>query len=195
MNSGSWSAVLPWPLIGIHLALSPDGRVFSFGSDEKGDQGAHKIYDIWDPNTGIHLTLTDTVATDEFCSAEILDPITGNMIIVGGDGRPLGNVNKGVVDVNTFDYSTNALTPSPLGHLNFPRWYGSVVSLGGGQFLAIGGENAGYDDNNLGGIGYPGTGTPEIYTPGVGWRPFARCGKRRYCDELVLSARVGVEHR
>ena len=34
--------------------------------------------------------------TDEFCSAEILDPITGNMIITGGDGRPLGgNVYQG----------------------------------------------------------------------------------------------------
>ena len=88
MNSGSWSAVLPWPLIGIHAALLPDGRILTFGSSALGDQGLHKIYDIWDPKTGVHITSTDAIATDEFCSAEVLDPITGNMIIVGGDGRP-----------------------------------------------------------------------------------------------------------
>ena len=69
MNAGSWSAVMPWPLIGIHAALLPDGRVLTFGSDQRGEQGLHKIYDIWDPKTGVHLTTTDAIATDEFCSA------------------------------------------------------------------------------------------------------------------------------
>lgn len=96
MNAGSWSAVMPWPLIGIHAALLPDGRVLTFGSDQRGEQGLHKIYDIWDPKTGVHLTTTDAIATDEFCSAEILDPITDDLVIAGGDGRPQGNVNKGV---------------------------------------------------------------------------------------------------
>ena len=169
MNSGSWSAVMPWPLIGLHAALLPDGRVLTFGTDENGEQGGHKIYDIWDPKTGVHLTSTDAIVTDEFCSAEILDPITGNMIIIGGDARPQGNINKGVADVNTFDYHTGSLTTSTTGYLNFPRWYASLISLGGGQFLAIGGENSGFDDNNLAGR-TPVSGTPEIYTPGVGWQ-------------------------
>ena len=115
MNAGSWSAVMPWPLIGIHAALLPDGRVLTFGSDQRGEQGLHKIYDIWDPKTGVHLTTTDAIATDEFCSAEILDPITDDLVIAGGDGRPQGNVNKGVVDVNTFDYRSGGLTTNPTG--------------------------------------------------------------------------------
>ena len=86
---------MPWPIIGIHAALLPDGRVLTFGSDERGEQGLHKIYDIWDPKTGLHLTTTDAIATDEFCSAEMLDPITDNMIITGGDGRPLGHDQQG----------------------------------------------------------------------------------------------------
>lgn len=85
------------------------------------------------------------------------------MVIAGGDGRPQGNVNKGVVDVNTFDYRSGGLTTSPTGHLNFPRWYGSLISLGGGYLLAIGGENSGIP------LFPVGTGTPELYTPGQGW--------------------------
>ncbi len=161
MSNGSWNAVIPWPIIGIHVALLPDGRVLTFGSDERGEQGLHKIYDIWDPKTGLHLTTTDAIATDEFCSAEIIDPITDNMIITGGDGRPLGHVNNGVPDVNTFDYRGGALTKSPTGHLHFPRWYGSLISLGGGRLLEIGGTP---DEDRP-----KGSGTPELYTPGSGW--------------------------
>jgi Bacterial lectin/Domain of unknown function (DUF1929) len=166
MNSGSWSAVMPWPIIGIHAALLPDGRVLTFGSDELGEQGGHKIYDIWDPKTGLHITTTDAIQTDEFCSAEILDPITGNMMITGGDGRPLGQINFGVPDVNTYDYQTGSLTTSATGHLNFPRWYGSLISLGGGRFLEIGGNGSAGENGQAGG----GSGTPEIFTPGTGWK-------------------------
>jgi hypothetical protein len=171
MNSGNWSAVQPWPLIGIHAALLPNGDVLTFGSDAQGDQGLHKIYDIWDPRTGVHLTTTDAIATDEFCSAEILDPITGNMMITGGDGRPQGNINLGIVDVNTYNFQTNSLTPSATGALNLPRWYGSLISLGGGQFLEIGGENSGKNDNTpFSQLAFGGSGAPELYTPGVGWK-------------------------
>jgi hypothetical protein len=166
MTTGSWSAVMPWPIIGIHAALLPDGRVLTFGSDQLGEQGGHKIYDIWDPKTGLHITSTDAIQTDEFCSAEILDPITGNMIITGGDGRPQGQVNFGVPDVNTFDYQTGSLTTSATGHLNFPRWYGSLISLGGGQFLEIGGKEGADEAGTAGG----GAGYPELFTPGVGWK-------------------------
>ena len=186
MNSGSWSAVMPWPLIGLHAALLPDGRVLTFGTDENGEQGGQKIYDIWDPKTGLHLTSTKATLTDEFCSAEILDPITGNMIIIGGDARPQGHINAGVADVNTFDYHTGSLTTSTTGYLNFPRWYPSLISLSGGQFLAIGGEGA------VPGGG--GSGTPELYTPAsVGRR--CRGLLAPILPQLVLSARLGVEQR
>ncbi len=70
------------------------------GSWRKGAQGAAKIYGIWDPKTGLHLTTTKTVPTDMFCCAAMIDPITGNMLIAGGDARPQGRVNAGVPDVN-----------------------------------------------------------------------------------------------
>src|SRR3974377_246723 len=133
MTIGSWSAVQPWPLIGIHAALLPNGDVLTFGTDQAGMQGLHKIYDIWDPRTGLHLTTTDAIATDDFCCAEILDPITGNMILIGGAGRRMGNINKGVNDVNTFNFGTDSLTTSVTGTMVYPRWYPTMISLGGGQ--------------------------------------------------------------
>src|SRR5215831_13344999 len=170
VNSGSWSAVIPWPIIGIHAALLPDGRVLTFGSNQLGEQGAYKIYDIWDPRTGLHITTTDAIQTDEFCSAEILDPISGDLLITGGDGRPLGQTNFGVPDVNIFDYRTGSLTTSPTGHLNYPRWYGSLISLGGGRFLEIGGESSAPEPDVTQTFSGGGSGIPELYTPGEGWK-------------------------
>ena len=52
MNSGSWSAVMPWPIIGIHAALLPDGRVLTFGSDEHGEQGAKDLRHLGSQDRG-----------------------------------------------------------------------------------------------------------------------------------------------
>ena len=161
---------MPWPIIGIHAALLPDGRVLTFGSNQLGEQGAYKIYDIWDPRTGLHITTTDAIQTDEFCSAEILDPISGDLLITGGDGRPLGQTNFGVPDVNIFDYRTGSLTTSPTGHLNYPRWYGSLISLGGGRFLEIGGESSATQPDAAQTHSGGGSAIPELFTPGEGWK-------------------------
>jgi hypothetical protein len=172
MGQGAWSTILPWPLIGIHSALLPNGDVLTFGTNQAGDQGTHKIYDIWDPKTGLHTTLTDALTTDEFCSGVIIDSVTGNIILEGGDARPEGRVNLGIVDVNVFDYRTNSLIASPTGHLNLPRWYGSLISVGGGNLLALGGENDGNFADTTSATGVSagaGEGMPERYTPGVGW--------------------------
>src|SRR6185503_9052368 len=53
---GTWSSVFNWPLISVHAALTPDGRVLSYGTDGAGKQTGYFIYDIWDasaaPNAG-----------------------------------------------------------------------------------------------------------------------------------------------
>lgn len=139
MAVGKWGAVQPWPLIGVHVALLPDGNVFSYGTSVAGMQGSHKIYDVWNPSTGLHVTSADALITDEFCSAEAIDPITDKMIIIGGDARPYGKVNLGVADFNIFDYTTNSLVASSEGQLKFPRWYPTLVALGNGEFLTLGG--------------------------------------------------------
>jgi hypothetical protein len=49
---GIFGPPFPWPIIPIHMALLPDGRVLSYGTDETGAAGAQFIYDVWDPKLG-----------------------------------------------------------------------------------------------------------------------------------------------
>ena len=71
-TDGAWSDVYDWPLIAIHAALTPDGRVLSYGTDGTGKQTGYFIYDIWDPSAGLdsgHMTLNNMTLTDVFCSS------------------------------------------------------------------------------------------------------------------------------
>ena len=75
--SGSWSSLFSWPIIGIHALLTPDGKILTYGTDQAGNQGAYKIYDVWDPITNTHNTLPNHINVDEFCSAAAIIPTTG----------------------------------------------------------------------------------------------------------------------
>src|SRR4051812_13888759 len=92
---GQWSDVFDWPIIGIHSILTPDNKILTFGTDQYGQQGAEFVYDVWDPATNTHYTLPNKTPTDMFCSAAIVVPLTGDVLITGGDARPMGHVNKG----------------------------------------------------------------------------------------------------
>lgn len=163
---GSFSAVMAWPEIAIHAALTPDGRVMTYGTNAAGIQGAQFNYSVWDPATGEHLVLPNTTTTDIFCNAQILIPGSGDLLLAGGDirgrGLPDGTggvlTNRGVNDVNRYSYQANAMSrDSPMA---YARWYASLLTLPDGRILVGGGRDA---DNAL-------VGHPEIYTPGQGWR-------------------------
>ena len=93
---GQWSDVFDWPIIGIESILTPDGKILTYGTDQLGQQGGALVYDVWDPATNTHYTLPNKTPTDMFCSAAIVVPSTGEILISGGDARPMGHVNMGV---------------------------------------------------------------------------------------------------
>ena len=90
-DEGSWTPVVDWPTIAIHSVLTPQGNVMNFGTDENGIQGAQFFYDVWNPDLGTgansHTTLPNTLGVDSFCSAAVLIPETGNILMSGGDNR------------------------------------------------------------------------------------------------------------
>ncbi len=146
---GFFGPAFPWPIIPIHVALLPDGRVLSFGTDQGGNQGAQLIYDVWNPSLGngsnAHTILPNGPQTDIFCSAASLigegpsvpTSLTRNMLITGGDAIVSGMRNFSNKKVNVFNPGNNTLTAS--GTMNFARWYHSMISLRNGDKLALGG--------------------------------------------------------
>ncbi|WP_413719321.1 lectin-like domain-containing protein [Silicimonas sp. MF1-12-2] len=161
-GGGVWTGVQEWPLIGIHATLTADNQLLTFGTDELGMQGGQVFYDIWDYQTDTHYTLPNSTGTDIFCSVSVLVPETGDILIIGGDARPLGTVNAGVKDVNVLDTETLALSALPTTEtgLTYARWYATAVTLSNGKILVLGG----IDENKVG------QGTPELYTPGGGFK-------------------------
>lgn len=162
---GQWSDVIDWPLIGIHAALTADGKVLTYGTDGQGIQGGQFIYDVWNPNLGTgadsHATLPNTTGTDIFCSAQMLLPGSDNMLLSGGDIRGLntGVTTRGVSDVNIFNSTSNSL--SRAGAMNYARWYPTLTALPNEEILVQGGID-------MDGAAVT---TPEIYNPQSGtWR-------------------------
>ena len=159
---GTYSAVVNWPLIPIHMVLLPDGRIMSYGTDAQGAQTGQFNYDVWDPSKGTgtasHLVLPNTTGTDLFCSAQIVVPSSGAVLLTGGDRTINGVRNYSADDVNFFDYKYNALSASPQ-RMSALRWYPSVVTLANGKVLVLGGRA---DPNTP-------APTPELYSEAEGW--------------------------
>lgn len=162
---GAYGPTVAWPLVAIHLALLPDGRVMTYGSDTSGHQGAQLSYDIWDPSLGTddtaHMLLPNTTQTDIFCSGMSLMWTTGQLLIAGGDQRATGRKNLSTALTATFTPATNSI--AQVASMNLPRWYGTVVALPSGNLVALGGRQA-----SKAGVDVPAS-TPELFNASSGW--------------------------
>ena len=160
---GSFGAVAGWPLIPIHVVLLPDGRVMSYGTDGQGNQTGQFNYDVWNPTKGTgsasHLVLPNTTGTDIFCSAQIIVPSSGAVLLTGGDRSVNGVRNYSADDVNFFDYLRNALYAAPQ-RMSALRWYPTVLTLANGKVLVLGGRA---DPTTP-------VPTPELYSETDGWK-------------------------
>lgn len=161
--AGQWSTVGEWPFVAIHAAVLPDGRVVTYGSDgdvipgtNRGGKGrtGRFLYDVWDPFDGLgslsHLTLENTTTTDLFCSAQILLPDTGELLIAGGDTYTPGPSSPVDINDNLETDATTILSPDPSVpdsyvvaegvKMNRPRWYATPTMLPNGDIFIQGGK-------------------------------------------------------
>jgi hypothetical protein len=162
-GGGFFGPAFAWPIIPLHMALLPDGRVLNFGTDQTGAQGAQMIYDVWDPKIGnvpnAHNILPNTTQTDIFCSGvSLLD--SGNVLITGGDLTVNGVRNYSQNKVELFSPAQNTLTSTQ--QMNYVRWYPSITTLPNGDKLVLGGRIDNTPNN-----GVP---TPEVRSATLGWR-------------------------
>jgi len=149
---GQWSAVMNWPLVSIHGAVMPTGKVLVWDSDtsssKTSNSGGNGVQ-VWDPIANTFSTVPFD-AGDLFCAglAELPD---GRVFVVGGHN--INNYN-GLTGVAIFDPSTNSWGTG--ASMAFPRWYPTVTALPDGRMLATSGAMNCQDCN---------ADTPEVYDP------------------------------
>lgn len=140
---GSWSPVYDWPIVAIHAALLPTGKVLSWDAtpdDSDLDPTTNEIsttrVTLWDPVSNTHVSTNNDTDTDLFCagSAHLWD---GRVLFAGGDGGRAG-ANAPLSHSNIYEPATN--TWRRTDNMNAPRWYASVAALSNGEMLAFGGS-------------------------------------------------------
>jgi len=141
-QGGLWSAVEPWPLVAIHAALLPNGKVLAWdATPDDADEDPHTTDNfttrvtLWDPITGLHVETNNDTDSDLFCagSAHLWD---GRILFAGGDSGTAGT-NAPLSNTNLYDPETNTWRRAP--NMHSPRWYSSVAVLGNGEMLTFGG--------------------------------------------------------
>src|SRR3954452_15402713 len=85
---GSWTAPVDWPVVGVHVALLPNGKVLAYDSVGDNATATYPVHDhtratVWDPKTGTHTDVQEN-GFNIFCSglAHLLD---GSVFIAGGN--------------------------------------------------------------------------------------------------------------
>ncbi len=144
-RTGAFGPVARWPIIPIHAAMLADGRILTFGSRPDGTQTGMLEYDVWNSlegtGTDAHLTLPNGTSTDIFCTAQLVLPLTGDVILNGGDiydPRVGRSTNRATNAVTLFRASSNELERA--GNMNRPRWYATAITLPDGQTYIQGGQ-------------------------------------------------------
>ncbi len=143
-TAGYFDQQVAWPFIGLHEILLPDGRVLNYGTDADATGHVRQDtfrYDIWDPKLGTssaaHRLLPNVTNTDIFCSFQVMDWQTGEVLITGGDSGSATRNNAGVNATTIFSPAANAIRSA--GMMEYPRWYASVVQMPNGDMVTLGG--------------------------------------------------------
>jgi uncharacterized repeat protein (TIGR01451 family) len=157
-TTGAWSELIDWPVIAIHAVLAADGKVVTWGAGAGTGQGAAHFFDVWDPAAGegpdSH-SLNPNPVENIFCAGQHVSPTTGEILVFGGQ-TPGGNDQ-----LTSFAPATHELSDldAPMA---YPRWYPTTTTLPDGRTLVQGGTDDGFGGTPIV--------TPELYTPGSGWR-------------------------
>ena len=131
---GQWGPVVDWPVVAVHAALLPNGKVLAY--DSIGDKATetypvqdHTRATVWDPTTGTQTPVNVTTGFNIFCSG-LAHLMGGSLFVAGGNQDPQ---HTGIVQTHIFDPTTNVWSLGP--NMAAPRWYPSVTPLNNGEML------------------------------------------------------------
>ena len=128
---GQWGPVIDWPVVGIHMALLPDGKVIAYDSSGDSPSFPDQSYTratLWDPASNLHEAVT-VIGFNIFCSglAHLMD---GTLFAAGGNKNP---ELDGIRVTHTFDHVTKTWSRGP--DMVEERWYPTVTPLANGEML------------------------------------------------------------
>ncbi|MEW1953441.1 galactose oxidase-like domain-containing protein [Terrabacter sp. NPDC080008] len=142
---GQVGSIIPWPIVSIHAALTPSGKVLTFQGDFT--QGGQQY--LWDPATNVQKQIPNAAA-DLFCAGQAV-LADGRVAVIGGTNTTAG---LGIPDVTAFDWNTEQW--QNLAPMHYPRWYPTGTTLGDGKVMVNSGANTSAADI---------VATPEMYNP------------------------------
>src|SRR4051794_30191759 len=136
---GQWGPVVDWPVVAIHTALLPNGKVLAYDSIGDNATESYPVQDhtratVWDPATGTQTPVNVDTGFNIFCSG-LAHLIDGRMFIAGGNKDQQLN---GIVQTHLFDPATNRWSLGP--NMTAGRWYPSVTPLSNGEMLISSGR-------------------------------------------------------
>ena len=136
---GEWGPVVSWPVVGVHVALLPNGKVLAYDSIGDNATESYPVQDhtratVWDPITGSQTPVNVDTGFNIFCSG-LAHLVDGRLFVAGGNKDQALN---GIVQTHLFDPATNSWTLGP--NMAAGRWYPSVTPLNNGEMLITSGR-------------------------------------------------------
>ncbi len=136
---GQWGPVVDWPVIGVHVALLPNGKVLAYDSIGDNATESYPVQDhtratVWDPLTGTQTPVNVNTGYNVFCSG-LAHLVDGRLFLAGGNKDQQLN---GIVQTHLFDPATNTWSLGP--NMAAGRWYPSVTPLRNGEMLITSGR-------------------------------------------------------
>ena len=131
---GQWGPVVDWPVVGVHVALLPNGKVLAYDSVGDNATETYPVHDhtratVWDPATGTQTPVNVDTGFNVFCSG--LAHLTDGSIFLAGGNKDAQL--DGIDQTHTFNPTTNTWSLGP--HMAADRWYPSVTPLRNGEML------------------------------------------------------------
>jgi hypothetical protein len=131
---GTWSRPEDWPVVGVHVALLPNGKVLAYDSVGDNATETYPVHDhtratVWDPATNTHTNVRVNTGFNVFCSglAHLLD---GSVFLAGGNKD---SSLHGIDQTHTFNPANNGWTVGT--RMRYERWYPTVTGLRNGEML------------------------------------------------------------
>ncbi|MBI5719930.1 MAG: AbfB domain-containing protein [Burkholderiales bacterium] len=166
-TQGMWGPLQAWPMNAIHAALLPDGKLLTYGAPQNQDAQDGRTFDVWTPSLGFggsaHATSFEAGRNNSFCSTAEWLP-DGRLLVSGGNGARGSQL---------FNPATQSAA-NDTAQLADDRWYATLLALPDGRAVMLGGidpyTEGMYQNPDAALQNGQVSMTPELYTPGTGWR-------------------------